>query len=216
MGQHYARIISAAAVLSLVGCGPVYLPAFYQLERPLLLHPDLDRDGWAIGANLSGGESLNSDRSRFTGICAGAAYGIGSKRRIVSLRSMAVAYGGTIGGESCGGIGIINEPALNLPLGKWLSINLLSEVGVAYEFGPYVLHHFQNPWFPSLSLGGGLTLHFSPQSRLAADCRLLVPFSIRLAYLTDSWGFHASTLRFGSAWSFGISYLLGQDPLPRR
>ncbi|MEN3026480.1 MAG: hypothetical protein ABDH31_02080 [Chlorobiota bacterium] len=216
MGRLYAGIISTVTVLSLIGCGPIYLPAFYHLERPLLLHPDLDRNGWAIGANLSGGENLNSDRSRFTGICAGAAYGIGSKLRIVSLRSMAVAYGGTIGGEGCGGIGIINEPTLNLPLGKWLSINLVSEVGIAYEFGPYASRHFENRWFPSLGVGGGLTFHFSPRSHLVADCKLLVPFSVRLAYLTDGWGFHASALRWGAAWSFGISYLLGQDPPPRR
>ncbi|MCS7169628.1 MAG: hypothetical protein NZ949_03295 [Candidatus Kapabacteria bacterium] len=207
-------VLLSGVVLWLPGCSTVRWPAFYHLERPFLLSPDHDRDAWAVGANLSAGESLNSEAQRFTGVSAGAGYRLSSRHRILALRAMAMAYGGGIGEEAYGGIGIVQEPSLNLPLTRWISLNVVSEIGVAYEFGPYA-RYFSNRLFPSLGLGGGITLHFSPQSHLAADCRLLVPFSVRLAYLTDTWGVHVSTLRWGSAWSIGTSYLLGQETLTR-
>ncbi|GEM_PF-5837713 len=212
MGRNTALTTGALLLgLFLSGCGPTYWPVLYQIERPLMFPPDRSRDAWGAALNLSWGESINSPPSDFTNVTASAGYCLASSSRILCLRSSVLAYAGEIGREGYGGLATIHEPSINLPIGQWLSLSVVSEVGGSLEFGTYVDRHFNNsPLFvPTVGFGGGLTLHFSRHSHLVVDGRLL-PGSVRIAYLTSSWGVHFSILRGGAA-STGLSYLLGEE-----
>lgn len=211
MGKHIATVMSILATGAwLSGCGPIYFPALYHIERPLLFSQDQPYPAWAVGANITAGNSINTPRSRLFGVSAAAGYCIGSPSRILSLRGMALAYSGTIGGENYIGAGILGEPSVNLPLTRWLTVGLLGEIGGAVEFGEYA-RHFSNSIWPTFGVGLGLAVHPIPQSHILLDARLrLLPPSVRLAYLGSPWGFHISILRDRTG-SLGISYLLGEE-----
>ncbi|GBD07048.1 hypothetical protein HRbin21_00862 [bacterium HR21] len=207
------RLISVMlALFGLLGCGPIYLPAIYQLERPLLFPPDPDRNAWAAGANFISGRSLNTDSSSLTCLTAGAGYCLGMPSRWLSLRASVLGYGGSIREETVYGVGGIFEPALNIPFGRVLSLSLLGELGGAFEFGPYS-RHFNSPVFPTIGVGAGVTIHPSRTSHLVLDARVF-PGTVRVGYLSPTWGIHASV--GGRRVSIGMSYLLGEEPAAQR
>lgn len=204
-------IILIPLPLGLLGCGPLYFPALWQTERPLLFPPDRASSAWAVGANLTAGKSLNSGEPPLRIVSASAGYCLTAPSRWLSLRASALGYAGDIGGEGVGGVGILLEPALNLPLGDYLSLSAVSEQAAAFEFGPYARRSL-----PAVSagVGAGVTVHFSRNAHLT----LVLPGTVRVGYFGSHWGIHAS-IGWGSngqgsigRGSIGLSYLLGEEP----
>jgi hypothetical protein len=238
------RTVSLLSLLAavFVGCAPQYYPAFYHHERPLLFAPDREHPAWAVGLNVTHGRSLNSLRSytmqigdstyylpvtdTVTGVSAALGYCLAAGTRWLSLRASAIGYAGSMsagpaGSEGYGGVGIVLEPAFNLPLGEWLSVSLVQELGAALEFGRYARRVNVGASrlgdgliLPlTLGIGAGATVHLGHTAHLVLDARLL-PGSLRAAFLTRTWGVHASVFG-GKRWSIGASYLLAEPP-PRR
>ncbi len=216
MGRRAVTVTGTlAVVLCLSSCGPIYFPAIYHLERPLLLPPDQPTSMGAVGITASGGQDVNIDVDmRFASLGAAAGYHLSIVPRSLSLRGTALAYTGRIGREFVTGIAMLGEPALTIPLGS-LGLSILGEVGGAAEFGPYTQRFRRTTW--GVAGGGiGLTVHLSPRSHLVLDGRLYtIGAAVRAAYIDFPWSVYLG-LKAPLAGSLGFGYLLGEEPRARR